>query len=441
MQIQKPTLFPAQQFSANTDLEQLQRFLDILPDEALIRALDAPGRGGRKPNYQAHVLWRIMIASIYFRHQYVAGMLAELQRNARLRDVCGLGVQPVPKDYHMSRFFAQLLEQQPLLEEMFAALVKRLQTHLPDLGKNLALDSTHLRTNARGKRADSPEPSADPEATWGVKVKRRKSADGTPFESVMKWFGYKLHLLVDSVHELPVAFTVTTAKMDDAKQLPFCVGKAQATLAPVPAGEKARGRFFEDVPLAADKAYDETENYRLLHEEYRIKPVIDFQHAQAEQGTVYDRDRATRVRNEKTDTWHEMRFLGYEKDREVLKYGCPCDGKEACPFFGARCNRAVGGAGLILRVKLAENYRYYTAIPREAKKWKREYRKRTAVERVNSRLKQVLNLEYTGFRGQKKVTARATMGLLIMLAHALQALEENRPKEIRSIRGSTDAVA
>lgn len=441
MQIEKPSLFPAPEFSAPSDLGHLQRLLDILPDKPLIQALNATHKGGgRTPGFDAHVLWRILVAGIFFRHRYVAGILAELLRNAPLRDVCGLGLKPVPKDYQMSRFMGRLVKQQAALEQMFATLVQLLKAHLPDFGQNLAQDSTHLRTNARGKRGDPAEPSADPEAAFGVKVKRRKRPDGTPYESVMKWFGYKLHLLIDSKYELPLAFTVTAANKDDAKELPVCVAQAQKTLAPtVP--EEQRASIFAGAPLAADKAYDETENYRMLGEDYGIKPVIDMQHAQADQGTVYDRDRDTRVRNEKTGAFHEMRFLGYEKSRKALKYGCPCHGHGECPFFGARCNRAVGGAGLILRIKLEDNYRYYTAIPRESKKWKREYRKRTAVERVNGRLKQVLDLEYTGFRGRKKVTARATMGLLIMLAHALQAIEQKRPNEVRSMRGSVQDPA
>ena len=36
---------------------------------------------------------------------------------------------------------------------------------------------------------------------------------------MVKWFGYKLHLLVDSVHELPLAFIVTKASEDDTTNL------------------------------------------------------------------------------------------------------------------------------------------------------------------------------------------------------------------------------
>ena len=43
--------------------------------------------------------------------------------------------------------------------------------------------------------------------------------DGTTWEKVTKWFGYKLHLLVDSVYEMPLAFSVDLASSSDMTNL------------------------------------------------------------------------------------------------------------------------------------------------------------------------------------------------------------------------------
>ena len=64
-------------------------------------------------------------------------------------------------------------------------------------------------------RKSDPAESADPEAGWGVKTSAGKRADGSTYESVSKWFGYKLHLLIDTVHELPLAYSVTPANVSD----------------------------------------------------------------------------------------------------------------------------------------------------------------------------------------------------------------------------------
>ena len=55
--------------------------------------------------------------------------------------------------------------------------------------------------------------------------------DGTTQEKVVKCFGYKLHLIVDSKYELPVAFQVTTASKSDVKE-----------------GEKLVEKLVKDVP-------------------------------------------------------------------------------------------------------------------------------------------------------------------------------------------------
>jgi len=433
MKLRAPHLFPAGAFEAADDLTRIEQVLDALPDEKLIEALETGSSEGRPPRHSAQALWRVLLGTLLLGHRYMAQMLRDLKRNDRLRRLCGLGFpDDVPHDYEMSRFVKRLVKQQELLDGVFQELVRLVQTELPDFGKQLAQDGTHLRTNARGKH--DPAESADPEATYGVKAKPGTRKDGSTYERAFVWFGYKLHLLVDTEHELPVAYTVTSASEDEAKQIIPCMQQAEKTLAPRADGSEAEPvRFFEDVPVAADKGYDDTEIYQRLHEEFGAKPVIDMRHATADVGTVYDRDRNTRVRNDEAGVFHNLRFLGYEKDREALKYGCPCDGAGPCPFFGARCNKATGGPGLTLRQKLSDNFRYYTAIPRESKKWQREYDRRTAVERVNGRLKQVLDLEYTGLRGKAKVTLRACCGLIVMLGHAVATLRAKHPEHIRSL--------
>ena len=39
--------------------------------------------------------------------------------------------------------------------------------------------------------------------------------DGSPWQTVKKWFGYTIHLLVDSHYELPVSFSVTRANASE----------------------------------------------------------------------------------------------------------------------------------------------------------------------------------------------------------------------------------
>ncbi len=52
----------------------------------------------------------------------------------------------------------------------------------------------------------------DTDADWGKKVYcSGVREDGTAWEKVKSWFGYKLHLVVDAKYELPVSYCVTKA--------------------------------------------------------------------------------------------------------------------------------------------------------------------------------------------------------------------------------------
>ena len=58
---------------------------------------------------------------------------------------------------------------------------------------------------------------------------------------------------------------------------------------------------------------------------------------------------------------------------------------------------------------------------------------RTSVERVNSRLKDILGLRRITLRGILKVTVESLLSLLSMAATAIGMSQRNRLKEVRSL--------
>ena len=81
-----------------------------------------------------------------------------------------------------------------------------------------------------------------------------------------------------------------------------------------------------------------------------------------------------------------MAYIGLEKSRGTLKYRCPAmHGGWDCPSQ-AKCN---GGKkyGKTVRVRREIDLRRFPPIPRATKQFERLYKGRTAVERVNARLK------------------------------------------------------
>ncbi|MDY6957653.1 MAG: transposase [Halobacteriota archaeon] len=64
-------------------------------------------------------------------------------------------------------------------------------------------------------------------------------------------------------------------------------------------------------------------------------------------------------------------------------------------------------------------YRLYPKVPRDPIRWQEQYNKRTAVERVNSRLKEFVNLDNLRRRGLDKVQLHGYLAMMVMQAKAL----------------------
>jgi transposase, IS5 family len=125
----------------------------------------------------------------------------------------------------------------------------------------------------------------------------------------------------------------------------------------------------------------------------------------------------------------EMVFWG--RDGKYLKYRCPYAlVKEECK---SRFRRSSLSYGYVLKLPIDKDVRRHPPVPRESKKWKRLYKMRTAVERVNSRVKGLLGLDKIIIRGIPKVTVRSALSILIMLATAVSFAKDHNFKEIRKL--------
>ena len=210
--IPRRSLFSWKNVESKSDLDRLRLVLEALPDEPLMVKLEAR-RGKGRDDYPVRANWNSLLAGIVFQHESVESLRRELSRNGELRDLCGFdplgGHQTIPSSDAYSRFLKNLIREQATLDEMFNSLITDLQELIPDLGQHLAVDSKAIPSHARGPM--DPSQSGDPDADWGKKVKRGQRANGTLWEKVTKWFGYKLHLLVDSHYELPLGWKLTRA--------------------------------------------------------------------------------------------------------------------------------------------------------------------------------------------------------------------------------------
>jgi hypothetical protein len=89
----------------------------------------------------------------------------------------------------------------------------------------------------------------------------------------------------------------------------------------------------------------------------------------------------------------------------------------------------VGGA---VRIALSEDRRIFTPLARSSYAWKRIYSKRTAVERVNSRLDGPFSLDRHFIRGLAKMRLKCSLSLCVMLAVAIGRIKERQQGLMRS---------
>lgn len=444
--IPKPLLFSWEQVEATSDMDRARMVIEALPDEALMQALEE-ARKGRRDDYPIRPVWNSILAGIVFEHNSIEQLRRELSRNAELRMVCGFdvfrGEQAVPPPWVYTRFLRKLFEHRERIDAMFDELVETLRELLPDFGERFAIDSKAIESHGRPTNSEDEDGRRDTDADWGAKTYRGRREDGTEWEKTKRWFGYKLHLIVDADYELPVAFEVTKASANDSPQLlpmvdeldqkhPELVGNAEF--------------------LSGDKGYDSTENNRVLWDTYEVKPIIDIRSTwkedphlprpifpervdtifYTESGEVFCRNRDDQEKEQ--DNYTSMAFEGFEADRGCLKYRCPNAAKGIECTQRDLCN---GGChsehGRIVRVDLDMDRRIFTPQARDSKTWDAEYKHRTAVERVNSRLDLSFGFEQHFIRGLKKMRLRCGLALVVMLAMAVGRIHANQAEDLRSL--------
>jgi hypothetical protein len=412
-------LFDWSSLEDSPSLQTIKDLLAALPDAKLLDSL-RKARGKGRNDYPVHVLWGVVVLRVALRHITTEAVLAELRRNEGLRRLIGIESEDgVPKPWNISRF-EEVLGQEPhrtLLKEVFNTLIQRLGVAVADLGRTTAGDATGL--SARRKQGQAAQAEIDeglPQASGGRKEYKDDEGKVT---KVVEWFGFKLHLLVDVKHEVVLSYEITDTKAGDGETLPVILEQAEANL---PADRIET--------LAYDKAADSDEVHQILSDK-GITPLIQMRSlwqtdpermlpghdgssnvVYTEDGTIYCYDKVS-----DPPVRHKMSYIGHEPERETLKYRCPAkhEGWE-CPM-SATCNTGKS-YGMTVRVPRETDPRRFPALPRSTKKFERMYKGRTAVERVNARLKVFWGVDDGNLRGSRRFFAQVGV---VLAVHAVFA--------------------
>jgi hypothetical protein len=400
--------------------------MDFIPDEELMRKLEK-GRGHGRDDFPIRPMWNLLLARDVFEHRRDSSLLRELNRNGQLRHVCGFGFGKMPQAHNLSRFRAILLGHLDEVEAIFVRLCDQLYGVLKGFGVELAIDSKWVESaaNAPSKR-EKADGRSETEAKKGVKTYSGVTAEGKTWEKIVTCYGYKIHLLVDAIYELPIAYRITDAAASD-------VAEGKKLFEEL---KQSRPGVIDTAKYAmGDRGYDDTALIEWLKGE-GIKAVIDKRalwraqrekevpgHADAyydEAGNVYCYTKDKGLRRLMTPN-------GYEAGRDAVRFKCPAKAYGvSCPEQGdCKCKN--------IRIPLSTDPRIFTQVQRESKRWKRFYRKRTSIERVNSRFDVSFGYEDRLIRGKARMTLHVGLTLAVMLAMAVGHIENKREGLMRSL--------
>lgn len=412
------------------DLERLEKVFDNLPDEKLIQKLKEK-RGKGRNEWPVEAMWNSLIASFIFDHDSIASLLRELNRNSQLRIICGFqphiySVLTDRKDEYGKRiresryklaptasaytnFLNNLKECEDELREMFDTLVKYMYENLNGFGEIIAADGKAIQSYARRISEKNRGNRGEMDANWCQKNYTTTKPDGEKVVKTKKWFGFRLHLLSDATYELPIDYEVTKASNSEVKEIEKLFDNIK---------EKYPEKLEKCRYFLADKGYDSTE----LIERFRTEetaPVIDIRNMWQGDETKQFKD-TNIVYDYKGSVYYitdsgekiELIYKGYDKSRDSQRYG----------FHPKYHDKR------IFRIPLKTDPRIFTKVARNSKKWKRLYKKRTSIERVNGRIDRDFQFEKHTIRGLKKMKMFLTVTFIIQLTLAKAKIESGITK-------------
>ena len=326
-----------------------------------------------------------------------------------------IGIVAYAKSRVFTGFFRKLVKHQKELDEIFENDVKYMYDNLEGFGKDCALDGKLLDSYAKkeNKKASNKKKDnrRDNEASWTCKTYNFK--DGT---SKSIWhFGYEAHILGDATYGLPIWKTLETASVSEQKVCDEMIEDLNNN-------HKYILEKMEN--FLADAGYDNGSRNKLLKDIYNINPLVDIRHMWKEEKIkeidnkplAYNEDgEVFYIKNIKIGEYEKLKYLGYDKQRKCLRYGFKYKQKDK-----------------VFRIPINIDRRIFLPIARDSEKYKRIYKKRTKIERLNGRIDRDYMFNDHFIRGKEKMNMMLTLSFIVMLTMAKGHIK-NKKENIRSL--------
>ena len=298
-----------------------------------------------------------------------------------------------PSEATLSRFIT-LMAGTGILEKTFRRMVCRARKLGIIDGTNVAVDASKL-TAYEHAVPKSKIPENNPAfPNWGGKL----DTNG----NFIKWFGWKMHALVDTSSGIPISYVITPANIADMDVAESLIQKMMDDY-----NEEIRPKYY-----MMDAGYDKPELYAAIYAKFHGQAVIPINW------------RNTKIPPEGINMEGQLvcamnyPYVYGGNDNGTIRLLCPhACGKCDCPMGSAWCSSS--NTGYVGKVKIKDNPRFITAPFRGTPAFEKLYNQRTSVERTFGDLKDNYNLDNIRVSKMARVKVFMDLSCIALLASRL----------------------
>ena len=298
-----------------------------------------------------------------------------------------------PSEATLSRFIT-MMAGTGILEKTFRRMVCRARKLGIIDGTNVAVDASRL-TAYEHAVPKSKIPENNPAfPNWGGKL----DTNG----NFIKWFGWKMHALVDASSGIPISYVITPANIADMDVAESLIQKMMDDY-----NEEIRPKYY-----MMDAGYDKPELYAAIYAKFHGQAVIPINW------------RNTKIPPEGINMEGQLvcamnyPYVYGGNDNGTIRLLCPhACGKCDCPMGSAWCSSS--NTGYVGKVKIRDNPRFITAPFRGTPAFEKLYNQRTSVERTFGDLKENYNLDNIRVSKMARVKVFMDLSCIALLASRL----------------------
>lgn len=329
----------------------------------------------------------------------IKSLVKRLKTDPVFRIACGFeAVSKTPSAATFSRFIEKL-SRTDVLEKTFQRMIRKAKSLGLVEGIHVSIDASKIDAFEHAvPKAKIPE--NNPEFPhWGAK----NDTNG----NMIKWFGWKMHALVDTASGIPLAYIITPANVADMDMALPLMQKLKEDY----------NQLFKPSYYIMDTGYDKPLIYKEALETFGGQAIIPINWRNTKippEGINWDGQLVCSMN-------HPYVYGG--NDKGTIRLLCPHEcGKVSCSMGSHWCTNAK--SGYVGKVRVKDNPRFISAPMRGSAAWQNLYNERSSVERFFGEAKENYSLNNLRVSGIKK--AKVFMDLSC-IAVIISRLSKEKP--------------